>query len=171
MPPKPPRHTPPQCPQHEDREFDEVFIGTNENAASWAGQCEVPPRPPPRTLSLQTSSTTTKGDVADNSYDNVQPNKNSPNPENDDQIPISPVQTEQATMTADSDVPETKMTVSMMIMMMVMMMMIAITTLMPRMTMTQALITIIYIRIYRLVMEKTHPTLHKRTYTKVKRVL
>ena len=106
VPPKPPRQTPPHCPQHEDREFDEVFIGTNENAASWADHCEVPPRPPPRTLSLQTSSTTTKGDVVDNSYDNVQPNENSPKPENDDQIPISPVQTEQTTMTADSDVPD-----------------------------------------------------------------
>ena len=104
--PKPPRQRPPQHPQHEEREFDEVFIGTNENTTSWTDQCEVPPRPPPRTLSLRSSSTTTMGDVADNSYDNVQPDKNSPNSEKDDQIPISPVQTEPTTVTADSNVDE-----------------------------------------------------------------
>ena len=104
--PKPPRQRPPQHPQHEEREFDEVFIGTNENTTSWTDQCEMPPRPPPRTLSLRSISTTTMGDVADNSYDNVQPDKNSPNSEKDDQIPISPVQTEPTTVTADSNVDE-----------------------------------------------------------------
>ena len=104
--PKPPRQTPPQYPQHEDRESDEVFLGTNENATSWADQSDVPPRPPPRTLSLQTSSTATRGDVADNSYDNVQPDKNLPNSQKDDKIPISPVQTEHTAITADSDVDD-----------------------------------------------------------------
>ena len=106
VPPKPPRQTPPRQPQHEDRECDELFVGTNENATSWANQCEVPPRPPPQTLSFQTSSTTTRGDVADNSFDNVQPDKNSPNSEKDDKIPISSVQTEHTTMTADNDVDD-----------------------------------------------------------------